>query len=90
MDMINGPDTATAEVNTAATATDETAAPSGRKRGRPRKSPIPEKRSNTPSSIGFPYRDLESAVSVATAYIKAGGVALTSDQLGWRYGSASR
>ncbi len=33
------------------------------------------------SSIGFPYQDLESAISVARAMMQAGGVALTRDQL---------
>lgn len=33
------------------------------------------------STIGFPYQDLEAAISVARAILQAGGVALTRDQL---------
>lgn len=38
-------------------------------------------RTRETSSIGFPYRDLDVAISVAQAMIGAGGVALTTDQL---------
>ncbi len=34
------------------------------------------------STISFPYRDLDAAVSVAQAMLKSGGVPLSSDQLG--------
>jgi hypothetical protein len=33
------------------------------------------------SSIGFPYQDLDSAISVAKAMLQSGGVALSRDQL---------
>jgi hypothetical protein len=45
------------------------------------KLPVKIKRSNTPSSISFPYRDLEAGISVAQAIHNAGGVPLTTDQL---------
>jgi hypothetical protein len=39
------------------------------------------KRAFVPSKIGFPYRDLDAAISVAQAILAAGGVGLSSDQL---------
>ena len=41
----------------------------------------PAKTKAPPSKIGFPYRDLETGISVALAMIGAGGVALKTDQL---------
>ena len=79
MDMMNGSDTTERETATAT----ETSAPKTEK-ARPRiklqRKPL-TKRQNTPSSIGFPYRDLETGVAVAQAILGAGGVALTTDQL---------
>src|SRR5260370_23664526 len=39
------------------------------------------KRQIVQSTIGFPYKDLDTAVSVALAILQAGGVALTTEQL---------
>ena len=39
------------------------------------------KRTVTQSTISFPYRDMDSGVSVALAILGAGGVALTTEQL---------
>jgi hypothetical protein len=41
----------------------------------------PKKRGKEQSSISFPYKDLDSAPSVAQAVLQAGGVALTTEQL---------
>ncbi len=80
MDMMAGSDTATAETTTT---TGETTTPGGKKRVRLKinKKPVPAKRAIIASSISFPYRDLDAALAVADAYIRAGGVALSSDQL---------
>jgi hypothetical protein len=45
------------------------------------KLPVKMKRVNTPSSISFPYRDLDSGIAVAQAIHNAGAVPLTTDQL---------
>jgi len=42
---------------------------------------LPEKREIAQSTIGFPYGDLESGISVAQAIFAAGGVALSREQL---------
>jgi hypothetical protein len=78
MDMMNGSgDAAEADAKTAA----DTAPPRQEKaRTKPKAKKPPPKR-NMQSSIGFPYRDLDTAISVATAIMGAGGVALTTDQL---------
>src|SRR5205814_1408529 len=39
------------------------------------------KRTIVQSTISFPYRDMDSGISVAQAMLAAGGVALTGDQL---------
>jgi hypothetical protein len=43
--------------------------------------PKPVKRQNEQSSISFPYMDLETAVSVASVILGAGGVPVSRDQL---------
>jgi len=77
MDMMNGSETAEAEPK----ATTGQSAPASEKTRSKAKAKKPAKRQNTPSTIGFPYRDLESAISVAQVILNAGGVALTTDQL---------
>ncbi len=57
------------------------AAESGAKPKAPRTKSKSAKSQRETSTITFPYRDLEVAISVAQAMIEAGGVALTTDQL---------
>jgi hypothetical protein len=78
MDAMNGSDTANAEARATA---DQAAPESGKARAKAKVKKQPEKRQITQSTIGFPYRDLESAISVAKAILDAGGVGLTADQL---------
>lgn len=53
--------------------------PRPKRTSRPAKKPAEASREQ--SSIGFPYQDLETAVSVAKAMLEGGGVALSRDQL---------
>jgi hypothetical protein len=62
--------------------------PARRGKGKTRRAPPrigkPAKAARAPrgtSSIGFPYVDLEVAISVARAFLDAGGIALTREQL---------
>lgn len=45
------------------------------------KKPVQKEAGREMSSIGFPYQDLESAITVARAMLQSGGVALTREQL---------
>jgi hypothetical protein len=51
------------------------------KRYVPKQKSKPVKRKAVQSTIGFPYRELDTGVAVALAMIGAGGVALTTEQL---------
>jgi hypothetical protein len=64
-----------------AAADEVTSAPKSKTRAKKRKAVKPAKQTREQSTIQFPYRDLDLAVSVAQAIIGAGGVALTTDQL---------
>jgi hypothetical protein len=80
MDALND----TAEVDEAPEATAAASKPAGKPRApKPKLKPkiklqAPAK---TQSTIGFPYRDLETAISVVQTMMGAGGVALKTDQL---------
>lgn len=78
MALTNGTTAAEAE----AKASETTVTPKGRERvrlvERVRAKP---KRAKEQSSISFPYKDLDTGVSVAQAMLQAGGVALTPEQL---------
>jgi hypothetical protein len=83
MTLVNGTDTngtdGSPTETATATAKPKPAAVKTPSRRKPK--PQPARRQVTQSKIGFPYRDLETAVSVALAMIGAGGVALKTDQL---------
>lgn len=73
--------TDTAEAD-APNTTETEPAPNARKRRLPKpKAKVIMKRPNVHSTISFPYRDLETGISVAQALFGAGAVALTTDQL---------
>jgi hypothetical protein len=74
--MLNGNTTDQAG---AAGATDAASGAGKPKTAKPKAKPAKPQRET--STILFPYRDLEIAISVAQAMIEAGGVALTTDQL---------
>lgn len=78
MDMANRSDTAEAETKAPA----DTSPPrSETPRAKSRIKRIASKRPIVQSTIGFPYSDLESAISVAQSILGAGSVALSADQL---------
>ena len=82
MDMMSAADTAEADVGTA---TDTSPPRDEKARAKTAKKKAKKlamaKRTFVASKISFPYRDLESGISVAQAILGAGGVALSSDQL---------
>jgi hypothetical protein len=78
MDAMNGSDTANAEARATA---DQAAPENGKTKTKAKNKKRPEKREIVRSSIAFPYRDLDSAISVAQTILGAGGVGLTGEQL---------
>jgi hypothetical protein len=78
MDVLNGSDTMEPEM----VAAEETSSPQPEKsRAKTKKKAPPPKRQTIQSTIQFPYRDLETGISVAKAMWDAGGVSLTTEQL---------
>jgi hypothetical protein len=78
MDMMNGSgDSAEADAKIAS----DTSPPRQEKARAKAKAKKPPPKRNTQSTIAFPYRDLDTGISVALAIMGAGGVALTTDQL---------
>jgi hypothetical protein len=72
MDMANGPNVADNGAGAESSGTTRAASKPGKRKVKPAKEQ---------SSIGFPYLDMDAAVSVALAMIGAGGVPLTREQL---------